>query len=125
MHRVGGWTVAKKKDVSGAPAPVSRVATETAEPLPKIRGAVCAQWRVYKGKRLGPYYFLFWREDGKLRKKYIRKAELAATIAACAAFRDERRQRRTSHKEAMQWIRQYSRTCREMERLLKLARLLR
>ncbi len=113
----------RKKDVT-ASARLFRAQTNIAKPLPKIRGAVCAQWRVYKGKRLGPYYFLFWREGGKLRKKYIKPADLAATVAACGAYRDEQRERRESHAEVMRWIREYNTTSREIERLLKLARMI-
>jgi hypothetical protein len=96
--------------------------TKNAEALPKIRGAVCAQWREYKGKRLGPYYFLCWREGGKLRKRYVKPADLAATIAACAANREEQRERRRSRAELMQWIHDFNRTSREVERWVKAMR---
>ncbi len=114
--------MAKKKDVSVASERAHVAANKTAETLPKIRGAVCAQWRIYKGKRLGPYYFLFWREGGKLRKRYVKRADLAVTIAACGAYRDEQRERRVNHAEVMRWIRQFNRTNREIERLLSLVR---
>jgi hypothetical protein len=117
--------VAKKKDVSVASERASVAATKTAETLPKIRGAVCVQWRIYKGKRLGPYYFRFWREDGKLRKRYIKRANLALTIAACRKDREERREQRENHAEVMRWIREYNRADREIERLLKAVRLVR
>jgi len=110
-----------KKDVTSA-ACSSRAETESAQTLPKIRGAVCAQWRIYKGKRLGPYYFLFWREGGKLRKRYVKRADVAATIATCAAYREEQREQRTSHAELMRWIRGYNQTCKEMERWIQNAR---
>jgi len=123
--RKGLCVVAKKKDVSVAAEHAHVGANKTVETLPKTGGAVCAQWRIYKGKRLGPYYFLFWREGGKLRKRYVKRTDLAATIAACGAYREERRERRESHKEVMRWIREYNTTSKEVERLLKLARLLR
>lgn len=113
----------KKKDVTASRR--SRAPNDSAETLPKIKGAVCAQWRVYKGKRLGPYYFLYWREGGKLRKRYVRPADLAATVAACAAHRDEMREERRSREEVLRWIRKFNRADREIERLLKLARPLR
>lgn len=112
----------KKKDVSDASARASVAVNKTVETLPKIQGAVCAQWRVYEGKRLGPYYFLFWREGGKLRKRYVKRADVAATIAACAAYREEQREQRTSHTELMRWIRGYNQTCKEMERWIQNAR---
>ncbi len=110
--------MAKKKDVTATERRAAAV-NKMDETLPKIRGTVCAQWRVYKGKRLGPYYFLFWREDGKLRKRYVKRADVAATIAACAAYREEKREQRTSHAELMRWIRGYNRTCKEMERWIQ------
>lgn len=111
----------RKKDVT-ASARLFRAQTNIAKPLPKIRGAVCAQWRIYKGKRLGPYYFLFWREGGKLRKRYVKRADVAATIAACTAYREKQREQRTSHAELMRWIRGYNQTCKEMERWIQNAR---
>ncbi len=71
--------------------------TEPAKTLPKmLPGAVCAQWkrcgkpgcRCARGALHGPYYYRFWREDGRLRKAYVRPSELAAVRAAC----DEERQ---------------------------------
>ena len=111
----------RQKDVT-ASARLSRAQTNIAKPLPKIQGAVCVQWREYKGRRLGPYFFLFWRESGKLRKQYIKRADLAATIAACAAYREEQQERRRSHVELMKWIRDFNRTSREVERWVKTAR---
>ena len=77
----------------GQPAP------ERTDPLPKtLPGVVCAQ-RVRCGKpgcrcaRGEPHlaYYRFWREGGRLRKRYVRPADLAAARAACAARRAERR----------------------------------
>lgn len=112
-----------KKDVRRGSG-VRAGANDSEKTLPKMCGAVCVQYRDYKGKRLGPYYFLMWRERGKLRKRYIKRGDVEAVRAACAAHRDERR-RRESHAEVMRWIRDFNRTFRETERLLKLARLLR
>ena len=57
-------------------------AVEKGGTLPK-KGAVCAQWkrcgrpscRCVRGQLHGPYHCLFWREGGRLRKRYIRQAE--------------------------------------------------
>ncbi len=71
--------------------------TKPAKPLPKkLSGAVCAQWkrcgkvscRCASGTLHGPYYYRFWREDGRLRKAYVRSADLAAVRAACNAERE-------------------------------------
>jgi hypothetical protein len=73
--------------------------TETVEPLPKtLPGVVCVQ-RVRCGKpgcrcARGPghiAYYRFWREGGRLRKCYVRRADLAAVRAACDARRQDRR----------------------------------
>jgi hypothetical protein len=72
---------------------------KTPEPLPKtLPGAVCAQ-RVRCGKP-GCHcvrgeghiaYYRFWREGGRLRKCYVRRADLASVRAACEARRREYR----------------------------------
>ncbi len=35
------------------------------------QGAVVATWRTYRGRRLGPYYRLAWRENGRQRSIYL------------------------------------------------------
>jgi len=35
----------------------------------------------------GPYHYLFWREGGRLRKRYIRAADVLGIEAACASGR--------------------------------------
>jgi hypothetical protein len=79
------------------------VKEETAEPLPKtLPGAVCAQWvrcgrprcRCARGQLHGPYFFRFWREDGRLRKQYVKRSELKEVRARCEARRQFRRELR-------------------------------
>jgi hypothetical protein len=79
---------------------MSQLTNETAEPLPKtLPGVVCAQ-RVRCGKagcrctrgQGHLAFYRFWREDGRLRKRYVRRADLVAVRAACEARRRERRQ---------------------------------
>ena len=74
--------------------------TKTLETLPKtLPGVVCAQ-RVRCGKAgchcaRGPghvAYYRFWREGGRLRKRYVKRADLAAVRAACEARQQERRE---------------------------------
>ncbi len=71
--------------------------TQPAEPLPKmLPGAVCAQWkrcgkprcRCASGQLHGPYFYRFWREDGRLRKAYVKPADLAVVRAACDSERE-------------------------------------
>jgi hypothetical protein len=79
---------------------MSRDANKTQEPLPKtLRGVVCAQ-RVRCGKagcrcargQGHLAFYRFWREGRRLRKCYVRRADLAAVRAACEARRRERRE---------------------------------
>src|SRR5262245_38217189 len=56
---------------------------EPAQSLPKA-GALCAQWvrcgtsgcRCNRGELHGPYYYWFWREGGRLRKRYVRLSDV-------------------------------------------------
>ena len=79
---------------------VSQETNENPEPLPKmLPGVVCAQWvrcgkpgcRCARGQGHLAYY-RFWREGGRLRKCYVRRAELESVRAACAARQRERRE---------------------------------
>jgi hypothetical protein len=62
------------------------------EPLP---GVVCVQWkrcgrpncRCARGQLHGPYHCRFWREGGKLKKAYVRRADVAQVHARCQARR--------------------------------------
>jgi hypothetical protein len=71
------------------------------ETIPKsLPGVVCVQWvrcgragcRCQSGKLHGPYHYRFWRENGRLRKAYVPRAQLAQVRAACEARRRARRQ---------------------------------
>lgn len=42
------------------------------------RGAVVASWKNWQGKRLGPYYRLAFREDGRQRSLYLGRSEALA-----------------------------------------------
>jgi hypothetical protein len=79
---------------------VSQGTNKNREPLPKtLPGVVCAQ-RVRCGKpgcRCADgqghlAYYRFWREGGRLRKRYVRRADLTAVRAACEARQRERRE---------------------------------
>lgn len=74
----------------------SRVPTESVETLPKtLPGVVCAQWRkcgkpgcrCARGDLHGPYFARFWRQDGRLRKTYVRKADVEDVRGRCQARR--------------------------------------
>ena len=79
---------------------MSQGKNKSSETLPKtLPGVVCGQ-RVRCGKPTcrcagGPghlAYYRFWREGGRLRKCYVRRADLASVRAACEARRRERRE---------------------------------
>ncbi len=82
--------------------------TEAAPSPAVLKGEVCRQFircskpgcRCLSGQLHGPYYYRVWREAGRVRKVYIRPAELDAVRAACGTYhayyqqlRDLRRQR--------------------------------
>jgi hypothetical protein len=47
------------------------------------QGYVAETWREYRGRRLGPYYRLWWREEGRKRSVYLgRDAALAEEVRA-------------------------------------------
>lgn len=63
--------------------------TKPSNPLPNsghIQGAVCVQWRK-SGESYRPYYYRFWRESGRLRKQYIRLADVEEIRSACEDHR--------------------------------------
>ena len=79
-----------------------QLATQTRKALPKIP-AICEQWvrcgkagcRCSEGHLHGPYSFLFWREQGRLRKKYVPQVDVSRVqdqIGAIKAGRDRIRQ---------------------------------
>jgi hypothetical protein len=78
--------------------------TKTAEMLPKtLPGVVCEQWvrcgqptcRCAHGQQHGPYFYRFWREDGKLKKEYVRAVDLEEVRARCEARRQFRQELET------------------------------
>jgi hypothetical protein len=45
------------------------------------QGTVVSTWRIHQGRKLGPYYRLAWREDGRQRSVYLgRSEELAQAV---------------------------------------------
>ena len=95
--------------------------TESAETLPKtLPGVVCAQWRkcgkagcrCARGELHGPYFARFWRQGGRLRKAYVRKADVDDVRGRCQA----RRQERAECLGAMQQIREMASFLKDLER---------
>ncbi|MGH7174331.1 MAG: DUF6788 family protein [Gemmataceae bacterium] len=84
------------------------VQTKSAKTLPKmLPGAVCWQWircgrtgcRCAKGKLHGPYAYRFYRQGNRLRKEYVRKANVKQVVEACEARRAFHRQLKASLQE--------------------------
>jgi len=70
---------------------------ETLQNIPaELPGVVCEQ-SVQRGNKRHVYYARFWREDGRLRKQYVRKADIEAVRASCAARQAAERERRERH----------------------------
>ena len=91
----------KTKHVQSAGVPP--IESENAITLPKMmKGSVHAQWvkcgkpgcKCARGELHGPYFYLFWRENGRLRKKYVRRSDLLQALSATAAYRLEMQQMR-------------------------------
>ena len=80
---------------------------KVAKALPKTGSvSVCPQWvrcgkpgcRCVRGELHGPYHSLFWREAGRLRKRYVRAADVAALTLATQQHRNRLRQQRATTK---------------------------
>ena len=67
-------------------------ARQELEPLP---GEICAQFircgkagcRCQAGHLHGPYHYRIWREGGRVRKVYVKAADVEAVQAACEKHR--------------------------------------
>ena len=68
--------------------------SEKALPKRMLPGAVVAQYRTVGGKTYGPYWYRFWREQGRLCKAYVSKSEVEEVRTACLAYRADRRLQR-------------------------------
>ena len=91
--------------------------TKDAKPLHNIPatlpGAVCVQ-RVRRGNQWYQCHARFWREGGRLRKQYVRQADVEAVTAACAAWRAQERDRRSRRDESFRALRAAMRLLREL-----------
>lgn len=87
------------------------VAPKLRETLPNtrfgVKGTVIEQWRERNGKRYGPYYFLMWREDGRLHKRYLKREEADAVRASCEKRRAIEREHRERGNEPYLGISEY------------------
>ena len=99
--------------------------TNHRNPLPKTgAGALCRQWvrcgrpacRCASGTLHGPYHYLFWREGGRLRKRYLPAPAVAAVRSALSALRVERDEERARARAAREQWRDLVKVVREGER---------
>lgn len=92
-------------------------------PLPKhepLPGAVVAQFRPYKDNLLGPYWFRVWREQGRVKKAYVRRTELSAVRAACGEHQSRRRAEAARRREFAKGLSDFSFTLRLLTRFERL-----
>src|SRR5918911_4550701 len=91
--------------------------TKDAKPLHNIPtalpGAICVQG-VRRGNKCYQCHARFWRENGRLRKQYVRQADVEAVTAACAAWRAQERDRRARRDESLRALRAAMQLLREL-----------
>ena len=99
--------------------------TQPVKALPKMgSAAVCPQWvrcgkpgcRCARGALHGPYYYLFWRAGGRLRKRYVKATDSATLTLTTLQHREDLRQRRETAKAWRQEWRALLAGLREGER---------
>jgi hypothetical protein len=97
----------------------------TAKTLPKtLPGVVLVQWircgrrncRCAGGKKHGPYFYRYWRQDGRLCKTYVPRDEVEAVRSQCRARQEAQREERRFEREAMEYLRRVRLQLREVER---------
>ena len=110
----------------GARSAPPAVRPEVAETVPKA-GALCAQWkrcgsagcRCARGELHGPYWYVFWRERGHLRKRYVRLADVEAVGAELRGRQEFRWLTRLATKEWRRLWREQTASLREYSKWLK------
>jgi hypothetical protein len=109
--------------VSEQPHRRERVMTNGVKPLPKTPAmSLHEQWvrcgkptcRCSSGQLHGPYIYVFWREGGRQRKRYVRSGELEAVRAGIVHEQLARREQRAllaSHRSVWSDLRDRLREC--------------
>jgi siroheme synthase (precorrin-2 oxidase/ferrochelatase) len=85
----------------------ARVRLKISESLPQMMGSVHVQYRscgrpncrCQRGER-HPAHYLFWRVDGRLRKRYIKSDDVEVIRVACERRQQRERRRREAEREA-------------------------
>jgi len=93
----------------------------------ELPGTVHAQYRRQGSKTYGPYWFRFWRENGRLRKEYLKAGTVEEARSLCKA-RQERQRARISHlchlRDSARETRQIIREMRQFDQMFGLLNLL-
>ena len=92
---------------------------------PMLRGTVLPQWvrhtgagcRCRRGEPHGPYHYLFqWTPGRRLRKRYVRKAEVEEVSALCHQYQAVQALCLANRRRHAEVYHQASRLCRLLER---------
>ena len=67
----------------------------------------------------GPYFYRYFRQAGRLRKVYVRRADVAEVRRACRQRQERQRQERARAREAHLIITTFRDEARELEHLLR------
>lgn len=77
------------------------------------------------GNKHGPYHYLFYRLDGRLRKRYVAKADVVKIGALCNSRREGRREIVEAIKARQRWLRRSKDKSGESDHLLRMLRIVR
>lgn len=106
-----------------------RMKSKQSETLPKMQplilpGTVHTQYircgrvrcKCASGELHGPYYYRFFREGGRLHKRYVKRSDVASIEARCKAMQEQRAYGRHVVQESRQQWRRLMAAIRQMER---------
>ena len=82
--------------------------------LPQLVRCGRPNCRCARGELHGPYFYRFWREGNRLRKAYVRPADLEQVRARCEARRQAHRELRAAWatwRELLTAVREVEESC--------------
>ena len=90
-----------------------------------LKGEICEQYivcskprcRCQHGELHGPYYYRVWREGERIQKKYVKKHQLEAVRAGCAAYKVAKENLRTRNEQRVQLTRSLKHAFRTTKRI--------
>lgn len=97
--------------------------TESSPKIQALIGAVCAvkkrcgraNCRCQRGVQHGPYFYRYWRQAGRRRKRYVKKADVSEARAACFEHRRQRELAREVQRQSMRQWRNLTALLRSMQ----------